>query len=77
MEDRLVDSGEMVIEPENVLNGALELFKEAGCDQAAVILRKGDKFEIFSSHTAEDMENMIDDALDALYDGEIGFDDAE
>ena len=66
-----------VVAPEDVLRSATEVFAEQKPDQVLIAAMKNGKYEIFSSHSAEEAENMLDDAFDALYDGEIGFDDAE
>jgi hypothetical protein len=70
MDEILIDDDVGVVDPKKVLKSAYEL----DYDQIAVIGMKDGKFEVFSSHPAEQMENMIDDALDALYVGELGFD---
>lgn len=73
-----VDSCDYIIEPEKVYKGAGELFDGEHPDQIAIIARKGDRFEIYSSHCADDLENMAYDAFDALEADDIGFDeDAE
>jgi hypothetical protein len=66
---------EMVVEVNKIIEAIPEIM--GGAEQLVVIGMKEGKFEIMSSHSARTMENMIDDALDALYSGEIGFDEAD
>ena len=64
----------LVVDPKRVVADA----SKYEFDQIAVIGMKNGKYSLWSSHNAEEMENMIDDALDALYDGElVDPDDAE
>ena len=55
-----------VVDPSKVIES---VSKQTDVDQIAVFVMKNGKFGIWSSHCAEEMENMIDDALDALYEG--------
>ena len=63
MENEVDDTGHMVIEPERVLQAA----SKGVYDQIAIIGRVGDKMAIFSSHCADAMDDMIDEALYVLY----------
>jgi hypothetical protein len=64
----------MVVDPQHVMDDACK----HKFDQVAVIGKRGDEYAIWSSHGAELMEDMIDEALDRLYDGELSdLDDEE
>jgi hypothetical protein len=57
----------LVVDPSKVLKDA----NGVEFDQVAVIGMRNGEYAIWSSHTAEAMEDMIDEALDRLYDGEL------
>jgi len=60
-----------VIDNEVLLNDVIRQNKSVDFDQVAVFAMKNGEFAIWSTHNAEAMENMVDDALDALNDGEV------
>ena len=64
----------LVVDPKRVLEDA----SKQTFDRVAVIGMRNGEYAIWSSHNAELMEDMIDEAIDRLYDGELSdLDDEE
>lgn len=62
---------DVVVNTNDLLNDVIRQNDLVSFDQVAVIAMKDGEFAIWSTHHPAEMENMIDDALDCLSDGDI------